>query len=245
MRLGLSVGVAHTAKTLHRLGIERTVEMVPSLLLGAVALTPFEVAQMYQTLASEGFVTPLRGIQAVVSQDGKTLQRYGLKVRQSIDPSAVYLINVALREVMREGTGKPAYAYLPPDFDAAGKTGTTNDLRDSWFAGFTGDYLGVVWVGRDDNQPARLTGAQGALKIWAATMRKVSREPLELEQPDDVEWVWIDRATGGRSEQSCPTAVRLPFITGSAPVKCRPAGLRPLRRPTGRGSGISFEGTRG
>ncbi|CAL1240702.1 penicillin-binding protein 1B [Candidatus Methylocalor cossyra] len=224
VRLGLSVGVAHTAKTLHRLGIERTVEMVPSLLLGAVALTPFEVAQMYQTLASEGFVTPLRGIQAVVSQDGKTLQRYGLKVRQSIDPSAVYLINVALREVMREGTGKPAYAYLPPDFDAAGKTGTTNDLRDSWFAGFTGDYLGVVWVGRDDNQPARLTGAQGALKIWAATMRKVSREPLELEQPDDVEWVWIDRATGGRSEQSCPTAVRLPFITGSAPVQVSSCG---------------------
>ncbi len=224
VRLGMEVGVAHTAKTLRKLGIEKPVELVPSLLLGTAALTPFEVTQMYQTLASDGFVTPLRAIQAVVSQEGKTLQRYGLKIKQSLDPSAVYLVDTTLKEVMREGTGRPAYAYLPAELEAAGKTGTTNDLRDSWFAGFTGDYLGVVWIGRDDNQSAGLTGAQGALKVWASAMRRLSREPLELEQPENVEWVWVDRASGGRSDESCPTAAPLPFIVGSAPSQASSCG---------------------
>jgi penicillin-binding protein 1B len=218
VRLGLDIGVVHTAKTLKKLGVERQVELVPSLLLGTAVLTPLEVAQMYQTLASQGFVTPPRAIQAVVSPDGRTLQRYGLKVRQSVDPGAVFLVDTALKEVMREGTGKPAYAILPAQLEAAGKTGTTNDLRDSWFAGFTGDFLGVVWVGRDDNQSAHLSGAQGALKIWAMAMKNVSRESLELEQPDSVEWVWIDRASGGRSDRGCPSAAALPFIKGSAPT---------------------------
>lgn len=224
VRLGMELGVVHTAKTLRKLGVERSVQPVPALLLGTAALTPFEVAQMYQTLASEGFITPLRAIQAVVSQEGRTLQRYGLSVKQSLDPSAVYLVDTVLKEVLREGTAKPAYAYLPADMEAAGKTGTTNDLRDSWFAGFTGDYLGVVWIGRDDNQSTGLTGAQGALKVWASTMRKVSRESLELETPDAVNWIWIDRATGGLSDGSCPTAAKFPFIAGSAPAKTSPCG---------------------
>lgn len=224
VRLGMEVGIAHTAQTLRRLGVERPVELVPSLLLGSASLTPFEVTQMYQTLASQGFVTPLRAIQAVVSHEGKTLQRYGLSVRQALDPAAVFLLDSALKEVMREGTGKPAYTQLPQELDAAGKTGTTNDLRDSWFAGFTGDYLGVVWVGRDDNQSAGLTGAQGALKIWASTMRRVAHEALELDAPENVTWVWIDPATGGRSDESCATAERLPFITGSAPQQASACG---------------------
>lgn len=218
VRLGMEVGVANTAGTLRKLGVEKPVELVPALLLGTAALTPFEVAQMYQTLASEGFVTPLRAIQAVVSNDGKTLRRYGLTLRQSLDPSAVFLLNNILKEVMREGTGKPAYANLPPELDAAGKTGTTNDLRDSWFAGFTGDYLGVVWVGRDDNHSAGLTGAQGALRVWTGTMERIAHEALDLDPPDNVEWVWIDRVSGRRSAAGCPSAVHLPFITGSLPT---------------------------
>jgi penicillin-binding protein 1B len=224
IRLGMGLGVASTVKTLRKLGVEKPVDQVPALLLGTLALTPFEVAGMYQTLASEGFVTPLRAIQAVVSQEGKTLRRYGLSVKQSLDPAAAFLVDSALREVMRTGTGKPAYAYLPPGLDAAGKTGTTNELRDSWFAGFTGDYLGVVWVGRDDNQPARLTGAQGALRVWASTMRKVSHEPLVLDPPGNVEWAWIDAGSGGRTEPDCPGAIRLPFAAGSAPDSVAPCG---------------------
>lgn len=217
VRLGMSLGVAHTVKTLRNLGVERKVEMVPSLLLGTATLTPFEVTQMYQTLAADGFVMPLKSIHAVVSPEGRPLRRYGLSPKQTLDSTAVYLLNRALQAVMREGTGRPALATLPENLAAAGKTGTTNDLRDSWFAGFTGDYLGVVWIGRDDNHSAKLTGARGALRVWASAMRKVSREPLRLDAPDDVEWAWVDRSTGSRSVESCPSAEKLPFAAGSVP----------------------------
>jgi len=217
VRVGMGVGVAHTVKTLRNLGVERPMPVFPSTLLGVGELSPMEVAQMYQTLANDGFVTPPHAIRSVLSQDGKPLQRYGLKVKQSIDPAAVYLLNTVLQEVAREGTAKPVYSYLPREFNVAGKTGTTNDMRDSWFAGFTGDYLGVVWVGRDDNQPAKLTGAQGALQVWGAAMRKISRERLKLDPPEDVQSVWIDRANGLRASEACASASRYPFIEGSAP----------------------------
>ncbi len=217
VRIGMGVGVAHTVKTLRNLGVERAMPVYPSTLLGVGELTPMEVAQMYQTLASDGFVTPPKAIQAVVSQDGKPLQRYGLSVKQSIDPAAVYLLNTILQEVAREGTAKSVYSYLPRDFNVAGKTGTTNDMRDSWFAGFTGDYVGVVWIGRDDNQPAKLTGAQGALQLWGAAMGRISHEPLNLDPPDDIESVWVDRNNGLRASEACPSAERYPFIAGSAP----------------------------
>jgi len=217
VRVGLGVGVAHTVKTLRNLGVEREMPVFPSTLLGVGELSPMEVTQMYQTLASDGFVTPPHAIVSVVSQDGKPLQRYGIKLKQSVDPSAVYLVNTALQEVARSGTAKPVYKFLPSNFNVAGKTGTTNDMRDSWFAGFTGDYLGVVWIGRDDNQPAKLTGAQGALQVWGAAMKKISHEPLELDPPEDVAQVWIDRSNGLRASEACGTAARYPFIKGSEP----------------------------
>ncbi|WP_246628461.1 penicillin-binding protein 1B [Methylomagnum ishizawai] len=238
IRLGMSLGVGNTVKTLRKLGVDKPVDQVPALLLGTLALTPFEVAGMYQTLASEGFITPLRAIQAVVAQDGKTLRRYGLSVKQSLDATSVYLVDTALRSVLREGTGRPAYAYLPSTLEAAGKTGTTNELRDSWFAGFTGDYLGVVWVGRDDNQPAQLTGAQGALKVWAATLGAVSHEPLALDPPDNLEWAWIDRETGGRTDEGCPGASRFPFVAGSVPARWSACGGGGMPEAAGGEAGI-------
>ena len=217
VRLGMDVGIAHTAQTLRRLGVERPVDLVPSLLLGTATLSPLEVTQLYQTLASDGFQTPLRAIQAVISPEGKMLQRFGLDIRQVVDTAPVYVLNTLLKEVMRSGTGRPALTQMPASLQPAGKTGTTNDLRDSWFAGFTGDYLAVVWIGRDNNQPAGLTGADGALKIWASLMRKISREPLELDQPEKVDLIWVDAQRGGRSEPGCANAIPMPFIQGSAP----------------------------
>ncbi|WP_228719762.1 penicillin-binding protein 1B [Methylococcus geothermalis] len=222
VRLGLSIGVERTAETLRKLGVNREVDTYPSLLLGAANLSPIEVATLYQTLASDGFVTPLRGIQAVLSQDGQTLQRFGLELRQAVDPGAVYLVNTILQEVMSEGTGRSVYSYLPEDMHVAGKTGTTNDMRDSWFAGFGGDYTGVVWVGRDDNRPAGLTGARGALQIWGATMQKIAKEPLDLLPPDNIEMLRVDGDTGLRADDGCADAQELPFIKGSAPAAWAP-----------------------
>ncbi|KXJ39498.1 MAG: penicillin-binding protein 1B [Methylothermaceae bacteria B42] len=222
IHLGLKLGLSHIAQTLHRLGVERSVKLYPSMLLGAASMTPLDVTQMYQTLANQGFATPLRAIHAVLSNDNEPLQRYPLTIRQTIDPAPVFILNTILQQVVREGTGASAYSILPKDFTVAGKTGTTNDLRDSWFAGFSGDYLAVAWIGHDDNRPTRLTGARGALQLWALLMRKISRQPLLLTQPDDIEWVWIDTATRLRADETCPHARRLPFVIGSAPKETSP-----------------------
>lgn len=219
VRLGLDVGLAHTAKTLKNLGITRSVNLYPSMLLGAVELTPLEVAQMYQTIASDGFNTAIRTIRAVTSKDGKSLQRFPLTVRQVVDPAAVYLLNTVLQEVVRAGTGKSIYTILPESLAVAGKTGTSNDYRDSWFAGFSGDYLGVFWLGRDDNKPIRLSGASGALIVWANIMKKISQLPVQLVPPENVEFVWIDQKNGLKTDDRCATAVQYPYIKGSAPVE--------------------------
>lgn len=247
VRVGMNVGVAHTIKTLHNLGVDRSMPVYPSTLLGVGELSPMDVTQMYQTLASDGLVIPPHAIKEVLALDGKPLKRYGFdsKMKRSIDPSAVFLVNTVLQEVAREGTAKPVYSYLPKDFNIAGKTGTTNDMRDSWFAGFTGDYLGVVWVGRDDNQPAKLTGAQGALQLWGAAMRKISREPLVLDPPEDVSMVSIDRSNGLRAGEGCPTAKQYPFIKGSAPggmSACTQAEASPSETPPESGEGQGEKG---
>lgn len=222
IRLGLDVGIGRVVNTLHDLGVEREVEKYPSVLLGAVELSPIEVTQMYQTLAGDGFKTPLKAIRAVIASDGTPLQRYPLTVHQTADPAAVFLTNVLLQNVMREGTGRSAYSMIPRRFNVVGKTGTTNDLRDSWFAGFSGDYLGVVWIGRDDNQSTGLTGSSGALRVWSRLMRDASKQPVELVPPESIEWVWIDRISGLRADEHCKNAVEYPFISGSAPLTIAP-----------------------
>ena len=158
VRLGLDVGVPKVVKVLEGLGVEAQLTPNPSLLLGALDLSPMEVAQVYSTLASGGFRTPLRAVRSVQGPDGEPLSQFPLETEQAADPAAVYQLDQALVQVMQRGTGRAARSRLPAGHIVAGKTGTSNDLRDSWFAGFTQDLLAVVWVGYDDNQPTGLTG---------------------------------------------------------------------------------------
>ncbi len=219
VRIGMDVGLARIANTLKEMGVSRPVDLFPSFLLGASPLTPLEVTQMYQTLAGDGFATPLRSIRAVNDAEGKALQSYPFTVRQAVDPAATYITNSILQEVMRAGTGKSAYNYMPAEMGLAGKTGTTNGLRDSWFAGFSGDYLSVVWIGRDDNNPTGLTGATGALQIWNDLMRQISHQPVRLIAPDNIEMKWIDSNSGLLSSETCFGARLIPFIEGSGPTE--------------------------
>jgi penicillin-binding protein 1B len=221
VRLGMNLKVPNVKRMLEDLGVRRPIKPYPSLLLGALPLSPIEVAQMYQTLAGDGFFTHLRSIQSVTSSDHSALQRYALNIREVVNPSAVYLLNTALQEVMKEGTGRSAYRYMSADFNLAGKTGTTDELRDSWFAGFSGDYLAVVWLGRDDNKPSKLTGASGALQVWSSVMAKISTQSLMLTQPEDIELSWVDEQ-GLRGNEFCTNAVQYPFIKGSTPVEFSP-----------------------
>jgi penicillin-binding protein 1B len=180
-------------------------------------MSPLEVAQMYQTIASGGFRSPLRAIREVTTQDGRPLTRYPLAVEQAFAPEPVYLLSAAMQEVVREGTGQGLKTFLSPDTAVAGKTGTTDEQRDAWFAGFTGDRLGIVWVGYDDNRAARLSGSAAALPIWGDMISALTPEPLALAKPERIEMVSIEPQSGLRGGSSCPGSQEVPFYQGSAP----------------------------
>ena len=230
-RLGLELGLPRVIDTLRELGLEQTLRPYPSLMLGAVDLSPWKVTEMYQTFASGGFRVPLRAIREVVALDGTPLQRYPLQVQAVVAPEPIYLLTVALQGVVREGTASGLAQWLHPQLQVAGKTGTTDDLRDSWFAGYSADHLAVIWVGRDDNQAMGLTGTTGAMQVWGELFSRMPSRSLEPQPPEGVEWLWVDAASGLRSEQGCPGAVPLPFIRGSAPVEMAPCARVPAPRP--------------
>jgi penicillin-binding protein 1B len=216
-RLGTEIGIERVLDTVRRLGVERPLRPFASTLLGAVELSPFEVAQMYQTIASGGFRSPLRAIREVTTQEGRPLSRYPLAVEQVFAPEPIYLLSAAMQDVVREGTAQSLSKFVPAEISVAGKTGTTDEQRDAWFAGFTGDRLAIVWVGYDDNRAAKLAGASAALPIWGDMMGALAPEPLALPKPERIELVWIDPQTGLRGGTSCPGATEVPFVQGSAP----------------------------
>ncbi len=225
VHVGMDVGVARTVKTLRSMGVTRDVDLYPSLLLGAVSLTPLDVTQVYQTLSGDGFSTPIKAIRTVISADGQRLQGYPLVGKQTIDPAAVYIVNTILQEVMLEGTGTSAYKTFPKDYGLVGKTGTTNDAKDSWFAGYTGDYLAVVWLGRDDNKPIGLTGGKGALQVWIPLMKQISAQPVTLIPPDNIKMVRVDPYSGLLANKACGAGKEYPYIEGSEPTayaSCQP-----------------------
>ncbi len=224
VRLGLDIGVDEVLDSVRRLGVFRPLNRYPSVLLGAAELSPLEVTQMYQTLANGGFRSPLRAIREVLDADGEPLQRYPLDIEQVADPAAVYLLNRALQIAVRDGTGRALYQQLSPALDIAGKTGTTDGLRDSWFAGYAGDRLAVVWVGRDDNKSTGLSGSSGALRVWRDMIKTMGAQPLVLVAPQGVQQVWVEPESGLRSRETCAGAVWLPFIEDSAPVQYSECG---------------------
>ena len=225
-KLGLEIGVPDVLKTLNRLGVEQEWPAYPSMLLGAGGLSPMNVANMYQTLANGGFNTPLRSIRNVLTADGQPLKRYPFQIQQRFDSGAIYLLQNAMQRTMSEGTGRSVYSQLPRSLALAGKTGTSNDSRDSWFAGFSQDVLAVVWLGRDDNGPTPLTGATGALQVWTDFMRKADPLPLDMPVPDNVVQAWIDATSGQGTDPSCPNAVQMPYIRGSQPVAGPACGIQ-------------------
>jgi penicillin-binding protein 1B len=218
VHLGLSVGLDAVVDQLKALGVKRDVPAYPSILLGAVSLSPLEVAQVYQTLASGGFRAPLKAIREVLDAEQRPLRRYPLTVTQAAEAAAVFLLTRNLAEVTERGTAAALRWLLPRGLEVAGKTGTTNDLRDSWFAGFSADRVAVVWVGRDDNGSTGLTGSSGALPVWAELMGSIDSAPLDMRAPPGVAYHWVDTA-GRLAAEQCEGAVAYPFIAGSEPAE--------------------------
>lgn len=216
IRLGMDVGLPTVSDTLHRLGGPEVKPFYPSMLLGSMTMSPFNVAQIYQTLSSDGFYSPLRAIRSVVDAEGKPLTRYPLTVKKVADPNALYLLQYAMQGVVNNGTAQNLNKTIPPSVGVAGKTGTTNDSRDAWFAGFTGNRVGVVWVGRDDDKPTSLTGSSGALPIWAAVFKPLYNKPRDMTPPKGINFVNVDVAQQARVPSTCP-GILMPFTSGFEP----------------------------
>jgi len=220
-RLGIDMGMGRVTDTLQRLGVRREISPYPATLLGSLSLSPLEVMQLYQTVASNGFETPLRAIRSVLTADGEVLSSYRFELEQKFEPAIMHLLQYALQETVREGTAKSVYSRFPASLNLAGKTGTTNDQRDSWFAGFTGDYLAISWLGRDDNKPTPLTGSSGALQVWSELMTRLRPQSYQSVMPETVSYHWVDDSTGWLTDEVCPGARLMPFVDGSVPEQKR------------------------
>jgi penicillin-binding protein 1B len=226
VNLGLQVGLPEVTREFRALGLDREPPQLPSVLLGALDVSPLEVAQIYNAFANGGFNTQLRAVRAVVDAEGKPLKSFALEVTPVADPNAVYQVNRMMVEVMERGTGAGARAYLPPGLVVAGKSGTSSDYRDSWFAGFSGGHLAVVWIGYDDNAPTGLTGSSGSLAVWARLMASIGTTPWSVPLPEGLKETWIEYPTGLGAKPGCvdepvavaiPASVELPMAPGCEP----------------------------
>jgi membrane carboxypeptidase/penicillin-binding protein len=219
IHVGEAIGFDRVAALWTRVGVGAPPKAFPSITLGVFELTPLEVAHAYTLFVNRGAVRPLTAVRRIETDTGDLRPR-DARLRPVARPETTFLVTNMMRSVLNEGTGAGARA-AGFTLDAAGKTGTTNDLRDAWFVGFVPELLTVVWVGFDDNQPVSLTGTQAALPIWTEFMKAAltGRPRAEFEVPDGVTFADIDRDTGKLAVPGCPRTYAESFLAGTEPTE--------------------------
>lgn len=210
VQLGMSLGIDKVSDTLQQLGVDKSeIRPVPSMLLGSFSLSPYQVAQMYQTLTNSGKRAPMSALRSVLDLEGNVLYQSIPKVYQAVDQQAAWLTTYAMKRGVLEGTGR----YLQNQFAwaaLAGKTGTSNDSRDSWFVGVDGREVTTIWLGRDDNKPTALTGSSGALRVYAQYLQYRIPEKLILPWPNGVTTVGFSNKSSGALALDCGNDFKLP-----------------------------------
>ena len=222
VRVGMQVDARRIADLIRTLaGIEAKPN--PALILGSVDQSPYAMAQLYQFLASGGEIQPLHAVRGVLDADGRALNRYDTEPApaQEGDAIAARLITLALQHTVSSGTARQLVSDGLGRLGAAGKTGTSNDSRDSWFAGYTGDHLAVVWVGNDQNEPTGLYGSTGGMRVWSSVFKRLPSAPLEVSD-DGLDWQWV--VGSHATDAGCAGARRFAFVAGFAPAfqSCQP-----------------------
>jgi penicillin-binding protein 1B len=219
IHVGAAIGFDKVAEVWKRVGVGTPPQGYPAITLGVFELTPLEVAEAYTVFTNAGAVHPLKSIVAIDAGERGVMPK-SLPLRRVARPDTTYLVTNMMRSVLNEGTGAGARA-AGFTLDAAGKSGTTNDLRDAWFVGFTPHLLTVVWVGFDDNQPVSLSGSQAALPIWTQFMKSATAGELsdEFEVPEGITFAEIDRNTGKLAVPGCPNTINESFVAGTEPTE--------------------------
>lgn len=213
VNLAQALGFSNVAKTAQSAGLSVSADR-PAWILGGYSMSPFEVARLYALFANDGFEVAPKLIRNVMAPDGTPAARYPTEPRRRLDSAGVYQLQQVLAQVMVTGTGRFVGQRLGRP--SAGKSGTSNDQRDSWFAGFDAQHVGVVWVGNDDNSTTRLTGSSGAGLVWLDTMRRLNSGGLSFRQPAGIDIRWVDEQ-GRLSAQRCPNAQPVPLQTDRLP----------------------------
>lgn len=228
VRLGMQIGPERLADLMQSLTGEE-IKARPSLLLGSVDLSVYTMTQMYQFLASGGRVQPLYAVRAVLDPQGKALNKYETetKTAQKGDAVAARLVSVGLQQTVTSGTARPLLRDGLGDLQSAGKTGTSNDSRDSWYAGYTGDHLAVIWVGNDKNESTGLYGATGAMRVWSRLFQKIPSKPLRISG-DGLEWAYLDSSRFATTDDYCAGARRAVFVAGYLPSEYISCGEKPV-----------------
>jgi penicillin-binding protein 1B len=212
-------GYDRVAALWKKVGVGTQPRPYPAIALGVFEVTPFEIATAYTIFPNMGVLRPLTNLLRVTDGGKDVTKKSKDGTRTIARQDTTFLVTSMLRSVVNEGTGIAARS-TGFSLDAAGKTGTTNDLRDAWFAGFTPELLTVVWVGFDDNQPVGLSGAQAAVPIWRAFMtRALAGTPdVPFEAPEGISFVDIDPLNGKLSTPSCPRLIHEVFVEGTEPT---------------------------
>ena len=223
VRLANDAGLKNVIQTARAAGITSPLSEVPSMALGSFEVTPVELAYAYTTIASGGIRFDPFSLSSVTTADGDILMAEKVHRERAVDPRAAYLTGYALEGVLERGTARSAKA-LGIYFPASGKTGTTDGNRDSWFVGFTPDVVCAVWVGYDSGADTGLTGAQGALHIWARFLRALYPHsgPAALTRPEGVVIAAIDPESGYLATASCPQTLPEAYLAGTAPKETCP-----------------------
>ena len=217
-RVAIQTGLPKIVEMASAMGIRRKLPEVPSIALGAAEVTVEELTTVYATLAAYGRRPTVHGLESVFSLQGQEQKGTALRSKSVMRPETAYLVTSILQGVLDRGTGRGARAQGLSD-PLAGKTGTTNDRRDSWFAGYSPEKVSVVWVGYDDNTSTKLSGARAALPIWTRFHTKVRPEkgftPF-IRPPGLVERI-VDTQTGDLATYGCPKTRKDYFLTSRAP----------------------------
>lgn len=219
VQLGMSLGIDAVSNTLQQLGVNRhEIRPVPSMFLGSFSLTPYQVAQMYQTITNAGKKAPLSALRSVLDLQGNVLYQSIPKASQVVDQQAAWLTTYAMKQGVKQGTGR----YLNQQFawaSLAGKTGTSSDRRDSWFVGVDGREVTTIWLGRDDNQPTQLTGSSGALRVYAEYLQHRIPEQLLLPWPQGISTFGFSATPSGAFVLDCDSHFTLPVWDKSGNLK--------------------------
>jgi len=239
VRIGMQVGPERLAQLVRVLaGLQA--EPNPALILGSTDQSPYAMAQLYQYLASGGEIQPLRSVRGVLDPEGRLLKRYDTTPppAQEGDMIAANLISVALQQTVTSGTAAQLQRDGLGRLSAAGKTGTSNDSRDSWYAGYTGDHLAVIWMGNDQNEQTGLYGGTGAMRVWSGLFSRLPSAPLRVPEKG-LDWQWVEAQGTYVTDADCPGARRFAFVAGNAPpyAPCTPPAP-PEGEDAGQGEGF-------